>query len=131
VAEYAYLTGNPPPCNLFLSEEIPGDPEARNPDGTPRFPRGWEGQNASGYRSAEFDQVCRAALESLPGQPGYIENHLLAQEIFARDLPAVPLFQRLLVTATSARLCGYRMEPTAMSDTWGIEEYGLGDECGE
>jgi ABC-type transport system substrate-binding protein len=70
-------------------------------------------------------------LESLPGQPGYIENHLLAQEIFARDLPAIPLFQRLLVVATSARLCGYRMDPTAKSDTWGIEEYGLWDECGE
>lgn len=131
VVEYAQMTSISPPCNLFVSEEIPGDPQVRNPDGTLRFPKGWEGQNASGYRSEEFDQACWATLEVLPGQPGYVEIHLLAQEIFARDPPAIPLFQHLKVTATSARLCGYRMDPTAMSDTWGIEEYGLGDECGE
>lgn len=130
LVEYALTTRTQPLCELFLSENIPGDPQAQNPDGKPSFPYGWEGQNTSGYRSAEFDQACRAALEFLPGQPGYVENHLLAQEIFARDLPAIPLFQRLLVTATSARLCGYRMDPTALSDTWGIEGYGVGDECG-
>ena len=129
VVEFAWLTSETPPCECFLSENIPGDPELLNPDGTQRFPQGWEGQNNSGYRSAEYDQACRAALAALPGQLGYIENHLLAQEIFARDLPVVPLFQRIKVTAARADMCGYEMDATANSDTWNIEQYGYGDEC--
>jgi peptide/nickel transport system substrate-binding protein len=131
VVEFAWFTGELPPCGLFLSENIPGDPEAYNPDGSQRFPKGWEGENNSGYKSAEFDLACNAALAALPGQPGFAENHLLAQEIFARDLPIVPLFQRLKVTAARADMCGYWMDSTADSDTWNIEEFGYGDECGE
>jgi len=129
VVEFAWLTGEIPPCELFLSENIPGDPEMRNPDGSQRFPKGWEGSNNSGYSSPEYDLACKAALAALPGQPGYIENHMLAQEIFARDLPLVPLYQRIKVTAARADMCGYWMDATAKSDTWNIEEYGYGDEC--
>ena len=129
VVEFASLAGDIPPCKYFMSENIPGDPEVLNPDGTQRFPRGWEGQNNSGYSSVEFDQACESASALLPGQPGYIENHMLAQEIFARDLPVIPLYQRLKVTASGAELCGYWMDPTADSDTWNIEQYGYADEC--
>lgn len=129
MAEFAWEAGTLPSCRLYISAEIPGDPDVRNPDGSRRFPDGWAGQNITGYSDPEFDQACQAALEALPGQPGYAENHLLAQEIFARDLPAIPLYQRLMVTAARADLCGYSMDPTANSDTWGIEGYGLGEEC--
>jgi peptide/nickel transport system substrate-binding protein len=131
VVEFAWLTDEFPPCDIFLSENIPGDPDVRNPDGSQRFQKGWEGSNNSGYRSPEFDQACKAALAALPGQPGFIENHLSAQEIFSRDLPVVPLFQRIKVTAARADMCGYWMDSTANSDTWNIEEFGYGDECGE
>jgi peptide/nickel transport system substrate-binding protein len=131
VVEFAWLTSEIPPCDLFLSENIPGDPQLLNPDGTQRFPHGWEGLNNSGYSSAEYDEACLEALAALPGQPGYEQNHKLAQEIFNRDLPVIPLFQRLKVTAARADLCGYSMDPTADSDTWGIEQYGYGDECQE
>lgn len=48
-----------PPCDLFMSENIPGDPEALNPDGRSRFPQGWAGQNNSGYSNPEFDEACQ------------------------------------------------------------------------
>ncbi|UCE00968.1 MAG: hypothetical protein JSV42_09730 [Chloroflexota bacterium] len=131
VVEFAWLSGFIPPCNLFLSENIPGDPEVTNPDGSQRFPQGWEGDNNSGYSSDAFDAACTAALAALPGQPEFEENHLLAQEIFVRELPVVPLFYRLRVTAAQADMCGYWMDPTADSDTWNIEEFGYGDECQE
>jgi peptide/nickel transport system substrate-binding protein len=129
MAEFAWLTSVNPPCDLFASENIPGDPEAMNPDGTPRFPKGWSGQNNSGYSNPEFDQACRAARETLPGQPGYIENHMLAQEIFSRDLPVIPLFLRINFTISRPDFCGHRMDPTANSDTWNIEEYDYGMGC--
>lgn len=128
-AQFAWLAGVQPPCELFMSENIPGDPEATGADGKPRFPKGWAGQNNSGYSNPAFDEACRAAREALPGQPGYVENHLKAQEIFAADLPVVPLFLRLKVTAARADLCGYAMDSTMNSDTWNIEEYGIGEEC--
>ncbi|HEX9617444.1 MAG TPA: peptide ABC transporter substrate-binding protein, partial [Anaerolineales bacterium] len=131
MAEFAWLTGSLPPCDLFTSENIPGDPEASNPDGSPRFPKGWAGQNNTGYSNPEFDEACQAAQEALPGGPGYVENHHRAQQIFAEDLPVVPLFQVLWVTAARADFCGHRMDPTAYSDTWNIEEYDYGVGCEE
>jgi peptide/nickel transport system substrate-binding protein len=129
LAQFAWLTGANPPCDLFMTDNIPGDPASRSLDGSPRFPRGWRGQNNSGYSNPEFDQACRAARETLPGQSGYHENHLLVQEIFARDLPVIPLFMRVKHTITRPDFCGHRMDPTADSDTWNIEEYGFGTDC--
>lgn len=129
MAEFAWLTGVNPPCDLFITENIPGDPKAMNPDGTLRFPKGWKGQNNSGYSNPEYDQVCRAAREALPGQPGYIENHMLAQEIFSQDLPVIPLFLRIKFTITRPDFCGHRMDSTAKSDTWNIEAYDYGMGC--
>jgi peptide/nickel transport system substrate-binding protein len=129
MAEFAWLTGFLPPCDLFMSENIPGDPEALNPDGSPRFPKGWAGQNNSGYSNPEFDEACQAAREALPGGPGYVENHRRAQEIFAEDLPVIPLFLRLKVTISRADFCGYEPDPTASSDTWNIEAYDYGEGC--
>jgi peptide/nickel transport system substrate-binding protein len=129
MAEFAWLTGVLPPCDLFTSENIPGDPEALNPDGSPRFPKGLAGQNNTGYSNPEFDEACRAAQEALPGGPGYVENHHLAQQIFAEDLPVIPLFMNLWVTAARADFCGHQMDPTAYSDTWNIEAYDYGKGC--
>lgn len=129
LVQFASLTAEIPPCELFLAENIPGNPAVLNLDGTPRFPQGWEGQNNSGYNNLEYNQACKAAMAALPGQAGFVENHKLAQAIFSRDLPVIPIFQRIKVTATGPDLCGYRMDPTAESDTWGIEEFGIGDEC--
>ncbi|HEX9618313.1 MAG TPA: ABC transporter substrate-binding protein, partial [Anaerolineales bacterium] len=129
MAEFAWLSDFLPPCDLFMSENIPGDPEALNPDGSRRFPMGWAGQNNSGYSNPEFDEACQAAREALPGGPGYVENHHRAQEIFAEDLPAIPLFQPVWVTAARADFCGHQMDPTAYSDTWNIEAYDYGEGC--
>jgi peptide/nickel transport system substrate-binding protein len=131
MAEFAWLTGTLPPCDLFTSENIPGDPEVLNPDGSPRFPKGWEGQNNPGYSDPEFDEACQAAREALPGGPGYEEKHQRAQQIFADELPVIPLFQNLWVTAARADFCGHQMDPTADSDTWNIEEYDFGEGCEE
>jgi peptide/nickel transport system substrate-binding protein len=127
--EFAWLTGVNPPCDLFMTENISGDLETMIPDGTPRFPNGWKGKNYSGYSNPEFDQACQAARDTLPGQGGYIEKHLLAQEIFSRDLPVIPLFLRINFTITRPDFCGYRMAPSAHSDTWNIEPYDYGRGC--
>jgi peptide/nickel transport system substrate-binding protein len=131
MAEFAWLTGARPSCDLFMTEEIAGNPELKNPDGSPRFPNGWKGQNETGYSNPDYDQDCRAALEALPEEPAYAENHLKAQAIFAEDLPVVPLYLRVKMTVTRPDFCGAGMDPTAQGDTWNIEEYGFGEDCNE
>ncbi len=124
IGQFAWLTGVEPPCNLYLTEQIPGED-------LEIFPNGWGGGNDPGYSNPEFDAACNAALQSLPGQASYDENHLLAQEIFATDLPVVPLYLRLKLAATRPDFCGFVMDPTENSEMWNIENFDYGDCAGE
>lgn len=111
LGQFAWLTGVTPPCNLYLSSEIPND---GNPGG----------QNDTGWFSAEYDEVCNSALQSLYGTPEYNDFHLKAQEIFAENLPVVPLYLRLKLAVTVPQVTGFQMDPTANSEFYNIEEYG-------
>jgi peptide/nickel transport system substrate-binding protein len=122
LGQFAWLTGVAPPCELWITEQIPGNVE----DGF----AGWGGQNASGWSNADYDAVCKAALSSLPGQPGYDENHLLAQEIFADQLPVAPLYIRLKLAATRIDMCNFIMDPTNNSEMWNVEAFDYGESCG-
>ncbi|GAB4580116.1 MAG: peptide ABC transporter substrate-binding protein [Anaerolineales bacterium] len=129
VAQFASLTSELPPCDLWLTENIPGDPTLVDDYGNPIYPIGWNGTNFSGYNNYEYDQACHTALSLLPGQPGYVEAHLQAQEIFAHDLPIIPLYARVKLAVTRPDMCGFRMDSTADSELWNIEEFDYGPSC--
>ena len=118
-----------PNCGEFLSENIPGPPDALNDSGLPLFHYGWSRLNTGGYRSREYDEVCRSALSLLPGEPGYNIFHQSAQEIFARDLPVLPLYFRYAWTISRPDFCGYWVGPNARSNFWNVEEYNYGPGC--
>jgi len=120
MAAFAWLTDTEPPCSLWLSEAIPGkDPLL--------ILQGVTSPNVSGYSSPEFDAACRAAMMALPGEPEYVENHMLAQVIFARDVPVIPLYLRILVSAARPDFSGLIMDPTAGTEMWNIEEFNFSD----
>ena len=142
IGQFAWLTGVEPPCDLYHSDFIVGEGDltigdvpwmaAALPDEDPAraaFLYGWGGQNDPGYANPAFDAACDMALQSLPGQPSYDEGHLLAQEIFAEDLPVIPLYLRLKLAATRPDMCGFIMDPTANSEMWNVEEFGYGVLC--
>jgi peptide/nickel transport system substrate-binding protein len=130
LGEFAWLTGVQPPCDLYLSSLTPG------PDGETMisvqtgeevaFESGWGGQNDPGFVNAEYDAACNAALQTLPGQPGYEEAHKEAQLIFSQELPVAPLFLRLKLAATRPDMCNFIMDPTANSEFWNVEEFDYG-----
>ncbi|HLE13268.1 MAG TPA: peptide ABC transporter substrate-binding protein [Anaerolineales bacterium] len=130
LAQFSWLTGANPPCDLWATWEIPGDPVATSEAGEPLYPKGWSGRNETGFSNPEYDRACRAALSTLPGQPGYAENHLAAQTIFAAELPVVPLYLRLKLVVTRPDLCGFALDPTSLSEMWNIEAYDYGAGCG-
>lgn len=129
MAQFAWMTGVTPPCQLYLSEQISGDPNLLDENNQPIFPYGWSGTNLTGYSNPEYDRACRTALATLPGQPDYLENHLKAQEIFADELPVVPLYVRLKAAATRDDLCGFTMDASTYSEFWNIESFDYGEGC--
>lgn len=123
IGQFAWLTGVAPPCDLWLTDQIPGED-------TSVYPYGWGGSNPTGWSNADYDAACKAALGSLPGQAGYEENHLAAQAIFADQLPIAPLYLRLKLAGTRPDMCNFVMDPTNNSEMWNIEEFDYGEGCG-
>jgi peptide/nickel transport system substrate-binding protein len=123
IGQFAWLTGVEPACDLFITTNIPGDPEELDEEGNPKYPFGWGGQNDPGWSNEEYDAVCNAALQSLPGQPEYEQYHKEAQRIFGEQLPVVPLYLRLKLAATRPDMQNFVMDPTENSEMWNIEEF--------
>ncbi len=131
LGEFAWLTGNEPPCDLYLSTQTPGpdnedwnsvmDGETRNFGIT-----GWGGQNDPGFVNGEYDAACNMALGSLPGLPGYIDGHKNAQMIFSEQLPVVPLFLRVKYGFAAPPITGLKSDPTE-NLLWNLEEIKIGE----
>lgn len=110
-----------PVCNLFTSQEIPGD--------YPQFPKGWGGANLSGYSSLEYDQTCILAQRALPGTPGYENYPALVQSIFSEDLPAIPLFFRQELTVSKANICEPLVDGYYGFSLWNLEFLSVSQDC--
>ncbi len=114
LAQFAWLTGTRPPCDLYLSTQVPSEAN------------GWAGQNVTGYANPSFDAACRAALEALSGSDVYVTNHQTALQVFFRDLPALPLAMRYWLSAARPELQGVALDPTVGVETWNLEEFRRG-----
>jgi peptide/nickel transport system substrate-binding protein len=121
MAQFAWVTSLQPPCFLYTTGEIPGP--------FPDYPKGWGGANVTGYSSPEYDQVCQAALTTLPDSPDYQKLYRQAQEIFAQDLPAIPLYLHLKVVAMRPDMCSVKVDPSADSSLWNLEAMDYGKAC--
>lgn len=142
LAQYPWHIGQTPPCSLFLSNGISGDPYSNIaqvswladalPNADPSanaFPQGWGGWNTPGYANPAYDAACSAALSALPGMVTYDDKHLLSQEIFSKDLPVIPLYLSIKVTAARADICNFSLDPSVASELWNIEEISYGHYC--
>lgn len=117
LAGFAWSVDSQTPCYLYESSQVPN---ANNH---------WVGANVSGYSSPEFDAACSAARSVLPDQPGYQEKSAAVQQLFAKELPAIPLYFQLKIDAARPDLCGLSMDVTARSALWNIEALDYGDGC--
>ncbi len=102
--------GLAPRCDLYTSDAVPGPAND------------WAGHNVAAYSNADFDAACLQAMQAMPGEPAYAAGHREGQRIFARDLPALPLYRRVNVLATRPELEGFRPDALAV-ETWAIEAF--------
>jgi peptide/nickel transport system substrate-binding protein len=129
LAQFAWSASDLPACELWISQQIPGDPILEDENGKALFPYGWGGVNAGGFRDSDYDLACERAMDTLPGQPGYIENQYAVQAIFSEQLPVVPLYQHLKLAVNRPDMCGFSLDPSAMSELWNIENFDYGEGC--
>jgi peptide/nickel transport system substrate-binding protein len=121
LAQFGWISALYPPCSLYTTGEIPGP--------YPDYPKGWGGANASGYSNPAFDRACQQALASLPETPEHRDAHFQAQQIYADELPTIPLYLHLKMIATRPDMCGLVVDPSAESALWGLENFDYGEGC--
>jgi peptide/nickel transport system substrate-binding protein len=119
LGEFAWLTGVTPPCDLYLSTQVP------NAD------NGWSGSNMTGFNNAEYDLACNTQIQSLPGEEALTASALDAQRIWAEEVPSAPLFLRLKLAATRPDMCNFIMDPTNNSEMWNLENFDYGESCSQ
>jgi len=112
MAETAWWFGATPLCGHYLSSEIPDEAH-------------WYGDNTNGYSNPDYDTVCQAALQALPGSPEYEEYHRQAQVIFSEELPAIPLFMWLRIAVARPNVLNLTLDSTAPSELWNIEMFDV------
>jgi peptide/nickel transport system substrate-binding protein len=112
LGEFAWLTGVEPPCNLYISSQLPS------------AELGWGNGNNVGFQNAEFDAACNAALQALD-EDTKAAQHALAQKIFTEQLPSLPLFARAKILVTRPEILGVIMDPTANSEFWNVENFDI------
>jgi peptide/nickel transport system substrate-binding protein len=117
LAQFAWLSRIHPDCGLYLTANIPGPLEQGF--------NGWDGVNVAGWSNEAYDAACTRALSLLPGQEGYVEAHQEAMRIFAVELPAVPLFSRLRLAATTPDVLNFRLDPSQPSELWNAFELDM------
>jgi peptide/nickel transport system substrate-binding protein len=103
LAEFAWLTGPEPPCELYHSAAVPDDVH------------GWSAPNVTGYVDPAFDAACDAARYSLDEQ-ARAAWHAEALQLWNEALPALPLFNRARVLVTRVELPGVRLDASSQSE---------------
>lgn len=89
----------------------------------PRQENNWEGSNNPGWRNAENDRLIDQIVEEIDTAKR-IQLFRRQQEVWAEDLPSIPLFFRLSLTTSSKAL--KNVKPAGLSGTyinWNSEQW--------
>jgi ABC-type transport system substrate-binding protein len=123
LVQFAWATTIEPSCMLYESDEIPGS--------YPEYLKGWGGGNATGFSNERYDMACMKARNTLEGLPAYEEYHHTAQEIFAEEVPAIPLYLNCRIVAAKAGLCGLERVQYGFALFYNLEEFDDSKQCKE
>ena len=106
-AMFAWASGGNA-CFLYMSDRVP---EAANH---------WVGTNVGGYRNEEYDAACLL--------PDTAEKD--ARQIYAEELPAVPLYFNISTGLSAVNICGIRDRIGSRSLLWNMEQFSRSaDRC--
>lgn len=96
----------------------------------PSAANSWLGVNVGGYENALFDSACKAALFMPLDKSGVAQQQVSsAQQLFAEELPAVPLYYRLRLALSRPGICGLLEDGSARTMLQGLESLRDAGEC--
>ena len=116
---YAWLAKVEPPCDIYLTDQIPSD---NNPGGV----------NNTGYSNPAYDSACTSAMQAID-ESEKLTFHGKAVRIFTEDLPVLPLFARVNLDLMIPQITNYQSNPANYPTVpneyrlWNIEEYTYGE----
>jgi len=87
----------------------------------PSETNGWIGNNFAGWCMRDADYAVKLAATSLESNEQKAQ-YLVQQQLFTREIPSLPLFQRLGAVIHSAKVNGVAPDPIAPA-TWNIAEW--------
>ncbi len=118
LAQFAWQAGRSSPCFLYSSAQIPNQGN------------GWLGVNVSGFSDPAYDAACAAAMSSDPHEPeSDLQAQRAVQELFAQNLPSLPLFYPIKIAVSRPDLCGFALDVSARSEFWNLEALDYGEGC--
>jgi len=115
LAMFAWASGDQSPCSLYRSSQIPNEDNQ------------WIGLNVGGYQSAEFDSACNIAQNTSPMEDDYLLKAKKVQQLFAEDLPVIPLYFYPAIGLSGNRICGLKNSIGMRSLFYNIESLTRSD----
>ena len=96
----------------------------------PSADNNWLGVNVGGYENVLFDNACQA-MQFMPlDRSGAAQQQVMsAQQLFAEELPAVPLYYRLHLALSRPDICGIIEDGSARTMLQGLETLREAGEC--
>ncbi|MEX0787898.1 MAG: ABC transporter substrate-binding protein [Anaerolineales bacterium] len=108
----------------WVGEADPGGETLYACDGIPLPSNGWSGQNYMGWCNEAASVAIRAANNTLD-RDERIAQYAITQQEFAKDMPSLPLFNRVEVLATNKDLAGFAPAPGEPYATYNIHEWEI------
>jgi peptide/nickel transport system substrate-binding protein len=112
MGEFAWNTGVEPPCNLYISSQIPNEVN------------GWGASNNLGWSNPEFDAACNGALQTTDEEEK-AALHAEAMRIFTEEVPSLVLSTKAKIAVIRPGIEGVVMDPTINSEMWNVENFDI------
>jgi ABC-type transport system substrate-binding protein len=108
----------------WVGEADPGGLTLWACDQIPAPENGWAGQNFMGWCNEAASVAIKLANNTLDRQER-IDNYAILQEEYAKDVPAIPMFNRAEVLAVSADLQNFKPAPGESYYNWNVYEWEI------
>ena len=113
LAIFPWITDPHTACQLYTTDSIPD--EGNN----------WQGNNEMGWRYAPFDEACGAIQRAFWGSEPFAAAMQTTFRLFVEQVPSLPLFHYLKVSATVPTVQNFSPNPSQPSELWNIYELDL------
>lgn len=113
LAIFPWITNPKAACLLYTTASIPD--EGNN----------WQGNNEMGWRYTPFDEACGEMQRAFWGSEAFAAATETTFRLFVEQVPSLPLFHYLKVSATLPTVQNFRPNSSQPSELWNLYELDL------